>query len=251
MKKISIALAIILISISVSCSISRAQLEPAYQSESNGETVVLIHGLGRSNVAMWSLASRLEDAGYRVERVGYSSLNQTPEEIVNVVSQQIDECCADIGKTVNFVGHSLGGLLIRAYLQNRKIDNLGRVVLIGTPNQGTAIVDKYKERWWMALLGPTTAALGTDDGSFPKSLAPPYYPVGVIAGFRQSDMPDEILPGKDDGLVAIESTKLEGMGDFIIIESGHSMMRYNDDVAKQTISFLKNGRFAKASVGEE
>ena len=87
-------------------------------------------------------------------------------------------------------------------------------------------------------------ALGTDEESLPKTLEAPYYPVGVIAGVFESDFNDEYLPGRDDGLVPVESTKLEGMSDFIEIESGHSMMRYNSDVASQTIHFLKNGKFA-------
>ena len=66
---------------------------------------------------MWLLAKRIEDAGYHVKRIGYSSLNVTPQEILEEVTGQIDSCCAHYQKPVHYVGHSLGGLLIRAYLQ--------------------------------------------------------------------------------------------------------------------------------------
>ena len=206
---------------------------------------MLLHGLGRSNAAMWLLAARIGNAGYQVEQVGYSSLNKTPEEIIENISKQINDCCTKQSRTVHFVGHSLGGLLIRAYLQKNKVESLGHVVLVGTPNQGTEIVDNMRDNCLMQLLGPTANALGTDDTSLPKQLGPPYYAVGVIAGYYDSDSNDDILPCRDDGLVPVESTKLEGMTDFIEIESGHSMMRYSKNVAKQVIEFLNNGRFIR------
>lgn len=220
---------------------------PASAEPSTGEhleTVVLIHGFGRSNRAMWRLAARLESAGFHVQRVGYKSLKQTPEKILMDVTSQIEGCCVRGGQDVHFVGHSFGGLLIRAYLEQNRLDNLGRVVLIGTPNQGTDIVDRYRDRWWARLLGPTALALGTDDGSFPKSIADPYYPVGVIAGESGRGFNDRILPGKDDGLVPVESTRVNGMSDFIVIKAGHAALRHNKHVAEQTILFLREGRFS-------
>lgn len=135
------------------------------------------------DVATWQLAFRIEKAGYYVERVGCSSsLKQTPQEIQQEVTKQIEACCATSDHQVHFVGHSLGGLMIRTYLQDNKVEKLGRVVLIGTPNQGMPVVDYYRDRWWMKMLGPMANALGTDSESFPNTLIGPYYPVGVIAG---------------------------------------------------------------------
>ena len=208
------------------------------------EIIVLLHGLGRSNIAMWRLAGRLEDAGYEVHQVGYSSIHTSATEIIDDITKQINDCCARKSRTVHFVGHSLGGLLIRAYLQNNRIDLLGRVVLIGTPNKGSGIADRFKGNCLVELLVPSVSALGTDDESLPNRLEAPYYPVGVIAGIYNSDNED-YLPGRDDGLVTVESAKLKGMTDFILVESGHSFMRYNEEVAKQTIAFLKNGTFSK------
>jgi hypothetical protein len=59
----------------------------------NREIIVLLHGLGRSNASMWLLASRLQDAGYYVHRVEYSSLDQKPDDILEEVSSQINPCC--------------------------------------------------------------------------------------------------------------------------------------------------------------
>jgi len=211
----------------------------------NKEIVVLLHGLGRNTTSMWLLASRLEDAGYDVHRVGYSSLDQMPEEILKDISLQINQCCQNHTQNVHFVGHSLGGLMVRAYLQNNKIDRLGSVVLLGTPNQGSEMADHFINSCVMDIVGPTAKALGTDKNSFPKSLKAPYYPVGIIAGETSDNINNTIIPGKDDGLVSIEATKIDGMTDFIIIKTSHSMMRYNSEVADQTIEFIKNGVFKK------
>ena len=65
----------------------------------------------------------------------------------------------------------------------------------------------------------------------------------MIAGVSDGNAVGDILPGQDDGLVSVEATKLKGMSDFIVVESRHSMMRYNDEVAEQTIGFLNSVSF--------
>jgi len=200
---------------------------------------------------MWLLSSRLQDAGYSVERIGYTSLNKDPDQIIDNITNQINSSINNHSAKIHFVGHSLGGLLIRAYLDSVKVTNLGHVVLIGTPNNGTAFVDKYRDRWWLKMFGGTTLSLGTSDGDFPKKIADPYYPVGIIAGKSESIDNDKIIPGDDDGIVTVESTKLAGMTDFIVIETSHMMLRYNEDVAIQTIEFLINGKFRKNNEGKK
>jgi pimeloyl-ACP methyl ester carboxylesterase len=214
-------------------------------SSDDNEAVYLLHGLGRSSFAMWMMASRLEDAGFLVENIDYQSFNMSPEEILLDVTEQINESQPEKYQTVHFVGHSLGGLMIRAYLERTSVKNLGRVVLIGTPNKGTPLVDKYQDSWWISMLGPAIPALSTDKESFPNSLADPYYPVGIIAGISKGNDNEDVIPGEDDGIVPLESTQVNGMTDIIIVESSHSMMRYSREVASQTIAFLRYARFQK------
>jgi alpha-beta hydrolase superfamily lysophospholipase len=161
--------------------------------------VVLTHGLGRSNMAMWVLAWRLEQAGYTVQQVGYDSLTDTPDEILHAVSAQINECCIDAVQPLHFVGHSLGGLLNCAYLERHRAQQLGRVVLIGSSSRGTPVVDMFADRWWMQFAGPTAKALGTGADAFPHTLSPPpYYPLGVIAGVTDNGPMSTHIPGEGD-----------------------------------------------------
>lgn len=245
MKKLLSIFIAILILISIGFASINYFFDSNNDDPGSKEIVVLLHGLGRTNASMWLLSSRLKEAGYHVQRVGYSSLDQSPEKILQAISQQIDLCCKEHAYQVHFVGHSLGGLMVRAYLQNNQVENLARVVLLGTPNQGATSADYFSDSWLMRLLGPTAKVLGTDTLSFPRSLELPYYPVGIIAGELKSEFNEGFIPGKDDGLVSVEETKINGMTDFILIETDHSMMRYNKEVAKQTIEFIKHGAFKK------
>ena len=216
-------------------------------AEDRRETVVVLHGLGRTRGAMWLLGSRIEQAGFDVVRIGYDSLNEPPERILSQVSRQIDACCANSVSPVHFVGHSLGGLMIRAYLARHNLRSLGRVVLIATPNAGTPLVDAHRDTWWMGLAGPTARRLGTDPDSFPNSLPAPEYPVGVIGGVSEIPWLKDQIPGRDDGLVPLQSTRLSGMVDFVVIEASHAGLRYSREVAHQAVAFLRTGRFAHDS----
>jgi len=133
------------------------------------EQVILLHGLGRKGHAMFLLQKRICEAGYEAHSIEYASLQEPPEVILEKVGEQIELNCNDDGRPVHFVGHSLGGLIVRAYLDQRPLKNLGRVVLLGTPSRGSELVDIYGDSWLARILGPTARVLGTDENSFPKN----------------------------------------------------------------------------------
>ena len=231
-------LVIILFMLIGSCSL--------YNNPDAKEQVVLLHGFGRQGNAMFLLQKRIRDAGFKAHSIEYASMQDPPDVILEKVGAQIAICCKNDSGRVHFVGHSLGGLIIRAYLDKKPLENLGRVVLLGTPNQGSELVDIYGDSWLIKILGPTARVLGTDDESFPSRIGPPYYPLGIIAGTAGTNpLTEDQLPGPDDGLVSVKSTKIDGMTDFLEVDTSHSMMRYNETVAHETIHFLKKGRFSQ------
>ncbi len=148
---------------------------------------------------------------------------------------------------MHFVGHSLGGLVIRAYLQNNKPKlkqvNVGEVVLIGTPNKGSEFADHISDSWIMNIGGGISRSLVTGINSLGNNLDELTVNLGVIAGTKSSVLTRKKFNGPNDGFVSVESTKLNSMSDFIAIEVGHSEMRYNLEVAEQTIYFLQKGTF--------
>jgi len=239
------ALIVIVIALTAACGAVDTPAAKAPITPDDRDIVVLLHGLGRSETAMSWLARRLEEGGYRAVPIGYRSLQKTPEEILEEIEKEIEHCCIGKSSNLHFVGHSLGGLLIRAYLSRHEPANRGHVVLIGTPNGGTEVVDSLDDRWWFPVLGPTAPLLGTKNNSFPKSIGPPDYPLGVIAGRKTGIFDEALLPGPDDGLVSVESTKIDGMADFVVVESGHFSLRHDEAVARHVQSFLRTGRFNK------
>lgn len=212
----------------------------------DAQRVVLVHGLARNSLSMWPLELRLEKAGYEVVSLDYSSLNKGVPEVQQQVRDQLYACCNDNVPT-HYVGYSLGGLLIRGFFADQANQafavNRRQVVMIGTPNNGTQIVDNFSGAQWFQLLGDTTLALGTQANSFPMGLPMPDFSAGIIAGTNSWSLADDILEQASDGLVPVASTKLPNMADFVSVYANHSMLRYNGKVAEQTIHFLQYGQF--------
>lgn len=217
------------------------------RDNAGADKVVLLHGLGRGKMATLLLESALTKAGFDVHSVAYPSTNQPPNVLVEIVSEEINNCCGGSQQVVHFVGHSLGGLLIRAYLGRYQPANLGRVVLLGTPNKGSELADadgfESIPDTLVELAGPTAKALHTGPNSFPASLPAPYYPVGVVAGQRDNPVSNTWLPIPNDGMVSVESTRLDAMTDFIVFDVNHWELRNEPAVAIQVIEFLSHGRF--------
>ena len=213
------------------------------------ESVIVIHGFGHRARSMETLAQAINNAGYEVRNVGYESINESLDSVQEEVFGKFDQYISENpDKKIHFVGHSLGGLLVRAYLAQTKLNNLGSVILMGTPNKGTQLVKQYEDKWYFSWLGAVLYDLGIDNSQFLETLQAPYYTVGVIAGSKPySKWSADYLEGDHDGLVTVESAKLEGMNDFIEIDVNHSRMKRDPRVIEQVIYFLKNSKFKKRS----
>ena len=213
------------------------------------EVVVLLHGLGRSERAMRPLAKRLESAGYAVHALGYESTEKPPDALVADLGAELARCCADAPR-LHFVAHSLGGILLRAELGQRTPPQLGRVVMLAPPNHGSELADWLSgSETFRSLMGPTATELGTGPESLPNRLPAAAYEVGVIAGSDSlNPIGSRMIPGEDDGTVSVESARLEGMSDFLVLPVSHTMILLSSDAADQTLAFLRTGRFLREPV---
>ena len=210
------------------------------------EGVLVLHGLGRTPLAMLRLAQHLEDAGYLVENLGYPSQEHSVEQLAERFVQPAVTALQGQGiSRLHFVGHSMGGILTRMLVQQQRPRNLGRAVMIATPNQGTELVD-FLRRYWIfrKLKGPAGVQLGTGADSLPLQLGPVDFEVGVIAGSRSNNwFFSRLMPGADDGKVPVSRTKVEGMSDFITLPYAHTFIQQRSRTIDQTLHFLKHGRF--------
>jgi triacylglycerol lipase len=209
-----------------------------------GPTVVLLHGLGRTERSMDPLAKALEAAGYRVVNLGYPSRRYPIPVLVDSLAAELDACCGDDPEPIRFVTHSLGGILLRAYGELRGADRVGRVVMLSPPNQGSQVVDELPEGLLRLVLGPAALQLGTDSASVPLQLPPVTFELGIITGDATvNPLFSFWLPGEDDGKVAVESAFVEGADDFLVVPYSHTFIMRRDQVISQTIAFLETGAF--------
>lgn len=228
--------------------IAMALLPTLVSATENQEYVILLHGLCRSGRSMIPMGQALTAAGYKVLNMEYPSRSATIEKLSDdAIGSAVADCQRQGAVRIHFVTHSLGGILVRSYLSRHTIPNLGRVVMLGPPNQGSEVVDKLGG-WWIfkKLNGPAGDELGTDKNSTPNKLGPANFCAGVIAGNLSINWINSwLIPGQDDGKVSIERTKLAGMADHIVIASAHPFIMRNRTAIRQTVYFLRNGQFVK------
>ena len=211
------------------------------------ECVVLLHGLMRSSMSMNKMQRELDEAGFMTANIDYPSRDHTIEELADTAVPDGLAACREFDdvRRIHFVTHSLGGILVRQYLSEQTIDDLGRVVMLGPPNQGSAAADDMLGvpgfDW---LNGPAGRQLGKGEDSLPLRLGPANFELGVIAGNRTIDpITSAVLDNPDDGRVSVEDTKLEGMTDFIVVDHSHAFMMRMRKPIELTVAFLRNGSF--------
>jgi triacylglycerol lipase len=212
------------------------------------ETVVLLPGVAMPALEMHHVAHVLAAAGYRVINLAYPSRSLTIEQLArDYLPAQLHARGAASAPRLHFVAHSMGGLVVRLYLQEHKPVNLGRVVLLAPPNAGSLVADRLSRsalcRW---LIGPNLSRLGTStaDAIAPK-LAAPDYEVGIIAGNTSiNPVFSRWQNGANDGAVSVDSARLAGTRDFLVVPYSHTLMLWRDATAAQVLAFLRTGRFS-------
>jgi len=212
----------------------------------SSDGVVLLHGIARTSRSLNKIERALQGARFATLNLDYASRRKPLDALAADIAPDIASFAAQTDGPVHFVGHSMGGLLIRVYLAKYRPERLGRVVMLGTPNGGSEVADVLQRfAIYRAFYGPAGLQLSTQQDPALRTLPPVDYELGIVAGIRTIDPISSflILPRPNDGKVSVQRTRLEGMIGHTIVKTSHAGLLRHPAAIRQAIAFLREGRF--------
>ncbi len=228
----------------------------------NGKAVVVLHGLVRSRSAMEPLCRYLrEKGGYHVFNVSYPSTREDIAEHARSLRQIVANL--DGIDEINFIGHSMGNIVIRHYLgdlarqevwkqtagamaaDRRAMARFHRFVMLAPPNHRPLLAVAFADNLaFKELFGEGGQQLSRDWSELEPRLATPSFEFGIIAGGKGNGKGyNPLLPGDNDAVVTVDSTKLAGARDFVVLPVLHSFVMNDATVQEYTLRFLQHGYF--------
>jgi pimeloyl-ACP methyl ester carboxylesterase len=211
--------------------------------------VVLLHGIARRARSLNKMERALRADGYITLNLDYSDREQDLKGIAERLQDWVAEFARGLEGRLHFVTHSMGGLVVRALITQKRPPNLGRIVALAPPNGGSEVADLLRDnKLYVRFFGPAGAELTTKRSDELRALLGVVdYPLGVIAGDRTIDPIASflILPRPNDGRVSVAQTRVDGMADHIVLPASHALMMNNPSVIMQTLYFLHHGRFQR------
>jgi pimeloyl-ACP methyl ester carboxylesterase len=209
----------------------------------SGVGVILIHGITRSSKSMSAFREPLMKAGFHVFPFDYPSTRVEIPESADYLRQVIDSL--EGIESLHIIAHSMGGIVTRAYMMNRPDPRLKRLVMIGSPNSGAELADLMSDNAnfvFKPILGPAGQQLVTDPDGLIARLPTPTCDFAVIAGGRGGNGFNPLIPGDDDGIVSVASTRLSGAADFLQVSSLHLRLLKSPEAINSAVRFLKTGK---------
>ncbi len=217
---------------------------PSVTSDHSRELVVLIHGFGRTSRDMKFPRSYFSEQGYAVFSHTLPAFFRSVEDCARVLEKKLAGIDLSSYDRVHFVGHSMGGLIIRQFLAEHIVPNVGRCVLIGPPSQGTplgAIARNYLPP--LTWISPAYVSFQPGGKPIPPPLndSPPEF--GVIAGTGDGLYLGKFIDGPNDGRVPLNSVPFPGMKEMIVLPYHHDEIHKKRDTAEAIKRFLEEGKF--------
>jgi hypothetical protein len=198
--------------------------------------VLLVHGMGRTPLSLARLTRVLKQAGHRPERVGYVAAFESFERILARVRRRL-EALARSGEPYAVIGHSLGGLTLRAALTGLSPAPV-HFIMLATPNQPPLLARQLHRLWPYRMLCGECGQLLSRPEFFARIPEPsiPYTIIAGDAGYRGRRSPFGGDP--NDWLVAVDETKISSGDRPNVFPVGHTFMMNNREVQAAIVRAL-------------
>lgn len=196
--------------------------------------VVLLHGLFATRRSMSKLESRISDEGYMVLNWGYPTWWRSTEQHVGRLLPHLQALqCDPSVRSINFVTHSMGGILARCALHFGSSHKVKRMIMLAPPNRGSHLTRiKLGPFAWFI---PSIADLSESPDSLPNRLeVASQVEIGVIAASR-------------DFVVPVANTAIENQREHCILSSTHLRLPSHETAVSYVLNFLRTGKFRAAS----
>jgi len=202
--------------------------------------VLLVHGMGRTALSLYRLARDLESAGHRARLLGYVAAVESFARIVTRIHNRLARLARG-GSPYAVVGHSLGGLLVRAALARSPVDRPpAHVIMLGTPNRSPRLARQYQRRWLYRWVNGDSGQVLAQTRFFEQlpSLTVPYT---IIAGTKGWPGRPGVFGGEaNDGVVAVSETTMADTDAPIEVPVRHTFMM-NDPRVREVIREVLKG----------
>ena len=209
------------------------------------ECVILVHGLMRRKSSLNTLERTLGVHGFDVANWDYLSTRQTISESADAL-YECYELNARYHSKVHFVSHSLGGIVVRCMLKEHAVPKLGKIVMLGPPNQGSAVARTMLKGPLKWVAGPPGQELQSKE-YLERLCAAPKTGVLIIAGTKSFDYVNPVsyvsgvaLEEPNDGTVSVKETRLEGLPEPLQVKDSHTGLPNNPEVIKAVLDFLQD-----------
>ncbi|MBN2224121.1 MAG: hypothetical protein JW765_05550 [Deltaproteobacteria bacterium] len=210
--------------------------------------IVLVHGFMDTRFHLYFMEKQLISEGFVVINKTYPSVTMSIEECADYLAGVIQHGTENIEGPyeLNFVTHSMGGLVARCYLSRYCPPQAKRLVMIATPNRGVTKAE-LAARLPLAdrVLGPALMEMAQGkDYLCALCGGAPSITFGVIAGGKgDGEGYSALIPDDDDGTVAVRSAYLPGAADFLLLDHIHNLICFYDDTIRNTRAFIEDGAF--------
>ncbi len=203
-----------------------------------GLHVLLVHGMGRTPLSMLGLAHELRGDGHAVSSAGYVAAWEPVDQIVARLHARLAQLATEEAPYV-VIGHSLGGVLLRAALaRTPELPSLPRhLIMLGTPNQSPRLAGRVRRFWpYQWLSGEAGQLLA--DSEFLATIPAPRIPHTIIAGTGGPRGTWSPFGGEpNDMIVAVSETRCAPGDPVIELPVRHTFMM-NDRRVRQIIRDL-------------